>query len=59
MGSCLILGNELSEETHVLTKAKDFIAKGCPGGGQQGKGTQNGSAMWLAVSGFIVMGLAF
>ena len=39
-------------------KARDFIGKGPPGGEQQGKGTQeNCSAMWLAVSGFMVMGL--
>ena len=41
-------------------KAKDFIGKGRPGGEQQGKGSQeNCSAMWLPVSGFMVMGLAF
>ena len=35
-----------------------FIGKGHPGGEQQGKGTQeNCSAMWLAVSNFMVMGL--
>ena len=33
LGSCLTLGNELSEETHVLT-ARDFIGKGHPGGEQ-------------------------
>ena len=39
-------------------KARDFIGKGNPGGEQQGKGTQeNCSAVWLAVSGFMVMGL--
>ena len=39
-------------------KARDFIGKGHPGGEQQGKGTQeNCSAVWLAVSGFMVMGL--
>ena len=37
-------------------KARDFIGKGHPGGEQQGKGTQeNCSAMWLAVSDFMVM----
>ena len=41
-------------------KAKDFIAKGRPGGEQQGEGPQeNRSATWLAVSGFMVMGLVF
>ena len=39
-------------------KARDFIGKGQPGGEQQDKGTQeNCSAAWLAVSGFMVMGL--
>ena len=39
-------------------KARDFIGKGHPGGGQEGKGTQeNCSVTWLAVSGFMVMGL--
>ena len=39
-------------------KARDFIGKGHPGGEQEGKGTQeNCSATWLAVSGFMVMGL--
>ena len=57
MGSYLTLGNELSEETRA-DKARDFIGKGHPGGEQQGKGSQeNCSATWLAVSGFMVMGL--
>ena len=39
-------------------KGRDFIAKGCPGGEQEGKGNpENFSATWLAVSGFMVMGL--
>ena len=41
-------------------KARDFIGKGRPGGEQegQGQGTQeNCSAIWLAVSGFMVTGL--
>ena len=38
-------------------KARDFIGKGCPGGGQEGKGTQeHRSATWLRVSGFMVRG---
>ena len=39
MGSCLTLGNELSEETHVLRKPRYFIGKGHPGREQEGKGT--------------------
>ena len=39
-------------------KASDFIGKRCLGGEQYGKGTQeNCSAMWLTVSGFMVMEL--
>ena len=38
----------------MLTK-QDFIGKGLLGGEQEGKGAQeNCSAMWLAVSGFMV-----
>ena len=41
-------------------KARDFIGKGHPGGEQQGKGTQeNCSATWLAVSGYMVIGISF
>ena len=57
MGFHLTLGNELSEETRA-DKARDFIGKGHPGGEQQGKETQEDcSVTWLAVSGFMVMGL--
>ena len=38
MGSCVTLGNELSEET-LAYKAGDFIGKGYPAGEQEGKGT--------------------
>ena len=39
-------------------KVRDSIGKGCPGGQQEGKGTQEDSSVtWLAVSGFMVMGL--
>ena len=39
-------------------KARDFMGKGRPGGEQQGQGPQgNCSATWLAVSGFMVMGI--
>lgn len=51
-GSSLTLRNEF---THA-DKAKDFFGKRCPG--REGKGTQeNYSALWLEVSGFIVMRL--
>ena len=46
-------------ETHT-DKARDFTGKGCPGGEQVGKGTQEDcSATWLTVPGFMVMGLVF
>ena len=36
------------------------MGKGRPGGEQQGKGTQeNSSVTWLAISGFMVMGLVY
>ena len=48
LGSCLILGNELSEETHVLTKQEILLGRAPGGGEQEGKGTQkNSSAAWL------------
>ena len=48
LGSCLTLRNELSEETHLLTKQEILL----------GKRTQEKSSVtWLAVSGFTVMGL--
>ena len=57
LGSCLTLGNELSEETQA-DKARDFIVNGHPGGELEGQGNQeNCSAAWRAVSGFMVMGL--
>ena len=56
-GSCLPLGNELSKETRA-DKARGFIGEGRPGGEQEGEGAQEScSAAWLAVSGFMVMGL--
>ena len=56
VGSCLTLRKALSKEIHA-DKARDFIGKQHPGEEQQGKGTQNCSASWLAVSGFMVIGL--
>ena len=59
LGSCLTLRNELIVRGDTcVDKARDFIGKGHMGGEQQGKGTQeNCSVTWLAVSGFMVMGL--
>ena len=48
IGLLSTLRNELSKETHVLTKHEILL----------GKGTQEKSSVsWLAVSGFMVMGL--
>ena len=42
----------------MLTKHEILLGKGTLGGEQQGEGTQeNCSAAWLAVLGFMVMGL--
>ena len=43
MGSGLTLGNELSKETHVLTRG--FIGKENLGGEQEGKGTQENCSL--------------
>ena len=57
MGSCLTLGNELSEERSAI-QVRAFIGKGCWGGGQEGEvNGENCSATWLTVSGFMAMGL--
>ena len=58
VGPCQTLRNELSKATKVLTKQETLLGRGAPGREQQGKGSQeNRSAMWLTVSGFMVMGL--
>ena len=44
------------EDTHA-DRARDFTGKGCLGGEQEGKGTQEDSATWLVVLRFMVMGL--
>ena len=42
----------------MLAKQEILLGRGSPGGEQEGQGTQeNCSATWLAVSGFMVMGL--
>ena len=55
VASCLPPGNELSKETHVLIKQKT-TGKGRQGRGAAGKGTQNCSATWLAVSVLMLLG---
>ena len=57
--SCLILGNEWSEEAHVLT-SKRLCWKRVPGQRAVGKGTQEDhSARWLTVSDFYGDGISF
>ena len=59
VGSCLTLGNELSKETYELTKQEILLGKRLLGRRLQTKGTQEKCfATWLAVSGFMVVGLA-
>ena len=52
-----MLGNELFEETHVLTR--DFIGKGHPGGEQWGKGTQENCSAAARSLGFCGDGISF
>ena len=52
LGSCLTLGNELSEETYVLTKQEILLGKGT-----WVESSRVSSATWLTVSGFMMMGL--
>ena len=48
VGFCLTLRNELSKETHVLTKQETLLGKRSLGREQQDQGTQeNCSAKWL------------
>ena len=55
-GSCLTL--ETSCPGRGVLFKRDFIGKGCWGGGQEGKGNrENLSSKWLTVSGFMVIGL--
>ena len=56
MGSCLTLSKQLSKVT-CADEVRDFIGRGHPGGEQEGKGIQENSATWLAVLGFMLMGL--
>ena len=58
LGSCLILGNELSEETHELSKQEILLGKGARAESSRVREPKaNCSATWLTVSGFMVMGL--
>ena len=59
MGSYLTLRNELSEETHVLTKQETSLGRSARANQeQQGEESQeNCSATWLTILGITVMGL--
>ena len=56
LGSCLTLRNELSEETHVLTKRKAFLGKGTGVESRRVRGPRrtalpHGSQSWLCGDG--------
>ena len=55
MGSCLTLGNELSKETHVLTKQEILLGKGTWAESKRVREPRR-VALPLEVSGFMVMG---
>ena len=55
MGSCLTLGNELSEETHLLTKQEILLGKGT--WVESSRVREPRRTALAAVSGFMVMGL--
>ena len=60
MGSCLTLENELSQETHVPTEQETLLEEGTWAESsrvREPKRTAQPRAAWLAVSGFMVMGL--
>ena len=60
MDSCLTLGNELSEETHVLTKQKTLLGRGSRvESSRVREARRTALPTWLAVSGFMGMGLDF
>ena len=59
-GSCLTLGNELSEETHVLTKQEILLGKDArveSSRVREPRRTALPRGLWLTVLGFMVMGL--
>ena len=57
LGSCLTLGNELSKETHVLTKQEILFGRGPWAESSRVREPRRTAATWLAVSGFRIMGL--
>ena len=60
LGSCLTLGNELSEETHVLTKQETLLGKDARVESRRVRKPRRTAlpcGSWFRVSGFMVMGL--
>ena len=57
LGFCLILGNELSEETHVLTKQEILLGKGTRVESSRVREPRRTALPQLTTSGFMVMGL--
>ena len=57
LGSCLILGNELSEETHVLTKQEILLGKGTQVESSRVREPRRSALPQLTTLGFMVMGL--
>ena len=56
-GSCLTLGNELSEETHLLTEQEILLGKGAQVESRRVREPRRTAPPWLTVSGCMVMGL--
>ena len=56
LGSCLTLGNELSEETHVLTKQEILLGKGAQVENSRVREPRRTALPRGSVSGFMVMG---
>ena len=55
LGSCLTLGNELSKETHVLTKQEILFGRGPWAESSRVREPRRTAATWLAVLGFMLM----
>ena len=57
LGSCLTLGNELSKETHVLTKQEILLGQGTRVESSRVREPRRTAVLCGSVSGFMVMGL--
>ena len=56
VGACLTLRNQLSEETHMLTKHEALLGRGAWAESRRVGNPGGGSVMWLAISGSMVKG---